>query len=338
MELHLVALLRAAWIAGTLPILIASIPSSRLHSFHGLVLGFARRGKTMPSSSYKFTVPQRFFCHFYVVAVVWTTLLVLATLLYAYRMAPLVSEPLLYSTVASQLTGGSHIFSLHKPRSTPLEHRYLVWRSVFLLLLMEVQVMRRLYETIYVFNYSSSARMHVFGYLTGLFFYTAAPLSLCCICAPEVFKFAANELKEFIVKGKNQMPVIEFDWWGYMSSLMKLGWPSWLGAAIFIWGWIHQHHCHAILGLLQEHKEQEGEYGIPHGDWFEIVSSPHYLAEIVIYGGLVVASGGSDLTIWLLFGFVASNLIFAAAETQRWYLHKFDNYPSNRFAIIPFVY
>lgn len=34
-------------------------------------------------------------------------------------------------------------------------------------------------------------------------------------------------------------------------------------------------------GLLQEHKEQEGEYGIPHGDWFEIVSSPHYLAEIV---------------------------------------------------------
>ena len=52
MELHLVALLRAAWIAGTLPILIASIPSSRLHSFHGLVLGFARRGKTMPSSSY----------------------------------------------------------------------------------------------------------------------------------------------------------------------------------------------------------------------------------------------------------------------------------------------
>ena len=43
------------------------------------------------------------------------------------------------------------------------------------------------------------------------------------------------------------MPVIEFDWWGYMSSLMKLGWPSWLGAAIFIWGWIHQHRCHAIL-------------------------------------------------------------------------------------------
>ncbi|KAL0534855.1 hypothetical protein IC582_029152 [Cucumis melo] len=55
---------------------------------------------------------------------------------------------------------------------------------------MEVQVLRRLYETIYVFNYSPSARMHIFGYLTGLFFYTAAPLSLCSNCIPEVYHFA----------------------------------------------------------------------------------------------------------------------------------------------------
>ncbi|KAK9284491.1 hypothetical protein L1049_023664 [Liquidambar formosana] len=51
MELGLALLLRAAWIAGTLPILLASIPSSLLSSFHGILLGFARRGKIMPSSS-----------------------------------------------------------------------------------------------------------------------------------------------------------------------------------------------------------------------------------------------------------------------------------------------
>ncbi|KAM3376184.1 hypothetical protein P3S68_014899 [Capsicum galapagoense] len=28
---------------------------------------------------------------------------------------------------------------------------------------------------------------------------------------------------------------------------MKLIWYSWMGAAIFCWGWIHQHCCHAIL-------------------------------------------------------------------------------------------
>ncbi|KAK9286340.1 hypothetical protein L1049_014733 [Liquidambar formosana] len=338
MKMVLVALLRAAWVAATLPILIASMPFSRLNSFHRALLGFAKRGKIMQSSSNKFTVPQRFFLHFYVVAVVWTTLLVLATWLYAYVMTPVVSEPLLFSTIASHLTGGSHIFSFHKSRSTPVEYRIRVWQSVFLLLLMEVQVLRRLYETIYVFNYSPSARMHIFGYLTGLFFYTAAPLSLCCIFAPEVFNFAANLVAEFIVKGKGHMPDIEFDWWGCVNPLLKLGWCQWIGAAIFIWGWIHQFRCHAILGSLREQSEQIDEYVIPCGDWFEIVSSPHYLAEIVIYAGLVVASGGADLTIWLLFGFVVANLVFAAAETHRWYRRKFDNYPSNRLAIIPFVY
>ncbi|KAL8509102.1 hypothetical protein ACS0TY_016337 [Phlomoides rotata] len=51
----------------------------------------------------------------------------------------------------------------------------------------------------------------------------------------------------------------------------------------------------------------------------KIGSSPHYLAEIVIYGGLVIATGFSDITIWLVFGFVVANLTSAAAETQKWY-------------------
>ncbi|PSS21711.1 Polyprenol reductase [Actinidia chinensis var. chinensis] len=338
MEMGIVALLRAAWVAVTLPILVASVPSSRLNLFHELVLGFAKRGKIMPSSSHKFTVPQRFFSHFYALAVLWTTSLLVGTWFYAYKMAPLVSEPLQYSTIASQLTGGSRIFSLHKPHSAASKQIYRVWESVFLLLLMEAHVLRRLIETIYVFKYSPSARMHIFGYFTGIFFYTAAPLSLCCTFAPEAFIFAENQLAEFIVKGKNQISTTEFDWWVITSPLMKLRWYSWIGMAIFFWGWIHQCRSHAILGSLRENSEQADDYVVPDGDWFDYVSSPHYLAEIVIYGGLVVASGGSDLTIWLLFGFVVANLVFAAAETQRWYLRKFDNYPTNRFAIIPFVY
>ncbi|KAM3695455.1 hypothetical protein ACJW30_07G131000 [Castanea mollissima] len=338
MEVGLVVLLRTAWIAGTLPILIALVPSSRLSWFRDLLLGFAKRGKLLQSSSKKFTVPQCFFCHFYVLAVVWTTFLLVTTWTYAYRTVPLVSEPFIYSSIPSYLTGGSPIFSWHNLRSTPMKQRYMVWRSVFLLLLMEVHVSRRLIETIYVFNYSPTARMHSFGYLTGLYFYMAAPLSLCCNFAPELYEFVTNRVAEFIVKGKSQMPAIEFDWWEFMNPLMKLGWRQWIGATIFFWGWIHQRRCHAILGSLRDQTEQVDEYVIPHGDWFESVSSPHYLAEIVIYAGLLVASGGADLTIWLLFGFVVANLAFAAAETHRWYIRKFDNYPSNRHAIIPFLY
>ncbi|KAF9684428.1 hypothetical protein SADUNF_Sadunf04G0117300 [Salix dunnii] len=408
MKFGLVELLRAAWIAGTLPILIASLPCSWLGSFHGLVLGFARRGKIMKSSSHhRFTVPQRFFSHFYVVAVVWTTLLLLATWIYANRMETNVSEPFFYFDLGSYFTGSANIFSFHRSQLISSENKFRVWLSVFLLLLMEVQVLRRLFETLYVFKYSPSARMHIFGYLTGLFFYTAMPLTLCCTCAPNVFKFGTSEVMKFILNGRSSIQAVEFDFWDFVNPFLNLGWFQWIGGAIFLWGWIHQQRCHAILiifnemrsnnytfsggghfpsdvhmgyvielvvvcvaavvvvpkfetwssgwsciskpngqgalviaivpGSLREHVGKVDGYVIPCGDWFEIVSSPHYLAEIVIYAGVVFASGGADLTIWLLFGFVVSNLIFAAAETHRWYLQKFDNYPSSRVAIIPFV-
>ncbi|XP_015570788.1 polyprenol reductase 2 isoform X2 [Ricinus communis] len=282
MEFGLVGFLRVAWIAGILPIVIASLPFPKLGSFHRVILGFSKRGKIMESSSqYKFTVPQRFFTHFYVVAVVWTTFLLVATWLFAYKTAPLISEPFLYSNISSYLAGGSNIFSFRRSRLISVEHRYRVWLSVFLLLLMEVQALRRLLENSYVFNYSPSARMHIFAYLTGLFFYTAAPLSLCATCALEVFKFGKDEAAQFIIKGKSAMHSIEFDWWDFVNPLLKLGWYQWIGATLFLWGSIHQHHCHTILGSLREHGRKVDEYVIPHGDWFEIVSSPHYLAEIV---------------------------------------------------------
>nr|XP_043609323.1 polyprenol reductase 2-like [Erigeron canadensis] len=336
LELGLVSLIRIAWIAATLPILIACLPVPGLGWFRKVLLGFAKRGKVLQSKN-KFTVPQRYFSHFYVVAIFWTTILLVAVWAYAIKTLPSLIDQDLFSTITSHLTGGSHTFSSHKSLSTR-EYVYRVWLSVFMLLLMEAQVLRRFYETIYIFNYSPSARMHILGYFAGLFFYTAAPLSLCCTFAPEVFNFVKNLLVEFIVKGKDRMSRPEFNIWMFVTPFLRLRWYTWIGAAIFFWGWMHQFRCHEILGSLREKSEKMEEYVIPYGDWFEYVSSPHYSAEIVIYGGLLVASGGADLSLWLLFAFVVANLVFAATETQRWYLHKFDDYPRNRFAIFPFVY
>ncbi|XP_028755643.1 polyprenol reductase 2 isoform X1 [Neltuma alba] len=333
MEICIVLLLRLAWIAGTVPIIIASIPTSKLNWFRGALLGFAKRGKIMQSSSQKFTVPQRLFLHFYIVASVWTTFLLVSTSMYAYTMALSIADPYAVSTITSYLTGTSSI----KSDSSKIESIYVAWLSVFLLLLMEVQVLRRLHETICVFNYRPAARMHIVGYFTGLFFYIAAPLSLCCDCALEVRDFTAKLVIAFIVKDKVHMPETELDYSLILNHLFKLGWLPWFGATIFLWGWIHQYRCHTILGLLRKRSKQIEEYVIPHGDWFELVSSAHYLSEIVIYAGLLVASGGVNLTIWLLFVFVVANLAFAAVETHKWYLKKFEDYPSNRFVIIPFV-
>ncbi|KAK7312287.1 hypothetical protein VNO77_36047 [Canavalia gladiata] len=332
MDLLLVQFLRVAWLAAILPIIIASIPTSNLRWLRRILSCFASRGKTIHSPSQKFTIPQRFFSHFYAVASVWTTFLLVATWIYAYRMVPLVAEPFPYSAITSYLTGGSAI----RTGSSELRQRYVAWQAVFLLLLMDIHVLRRLFETVHVFNYSPSARMHIIGYLTGLFYYIAAPLSLCGDCAVEVFDFLSNLATEFIIKGKNQMPMPEVEFWQVINPLINLGWKHWIGAAIFLWGWIHQYQCHKILGSLRDSTRAD-EYVIPHGDWFEIVSSPHYLSEIVIYASFVVATGGTNLTIWLLFAFVVSNLSFAAVETHSWYRRKFEDYPNSRFAVIPFI-
>ncbi|CAN0919034.1 Polyprenol reductase 2 [Linum grandiflorum] len=290
MAIRIDRLLGAAWIAGTLPILVASLPISKLNHLHQLLLGFAKRGKIMKSSSNKFTVPQRFFLHFYALGFVWTTFLLVITWNYASQTAPLVPDPLDFSTAASHLIGGggggSRLLSLHKTHSRTAKHRYQVWVSVFLLLLMESHVLRRLYETIYVFKYSPSARMHVLGYLTGLFFYAAAPLSLCHFCALEALNFAADEVVELNAKSKQGDPSFIFgnqtDWRAFVKPILKLGWCQWGGALVFFWGWVHQHRCHQILGSLRrKRREQTDDYVIPGGDWFELVSSPHYLAEMV---------------------------------------------------------
>ncbi|KAI3915246.1 hypothetical protein MKX01_035505 [Papaver californicum] len=297
MEIKVDEVLRAAWLAAILPMLVASIPCR---------LSFALLG---------------FFLHFYVVAVVWTSLLLVMTWFYAYAMVPFGSNPLHFSA------GGSHV--------TSVEHGYRVWRIVFLLILMEIQVLIRLYETIYVFDYNPSAQMHILGYSLGYFFYLDS--------STPVFNFAIHQVAEFIVKGRPDKipirPISENDWLVYTHPFTVLEWSQWIGAAIFIWGWIHQRRCHAILGSLREQKEQNvDKYVIHNVDWFKFVSSPHYLVEIVIYGGLVFASGRSGLTIWLLFGFVVANLTFAATETHKWYIEKFAKYPSERRAILPFVY
>ncbi|KAK9012262.1 hypothetical protein V6N11_040325 [Hibiscus sabdariffa] len=245
-----------------------------------------------------FTVTQSFFLHFYLLGVVWTTTLLMGIWYFAYKVAPLSSESLSY-----------------------------VAASVFLSLLMEIHVLRRLYETFHVFNYSSSARMHIFGYLTGIYFYTAAPLSLCTFYSLEASNFAADQVAEFKVEGQEKLSITDFDLWGYVKPITRLGWCQWAGAAIFAWGWLlscdscmcfrlfkqndacfvtcaHPDAYFLVLvqGSLRERGDQTAKYVIPHGDWFEIVSSPHYLAEMV------------------------ANLAFAAAKTRRWCLPKFEDY------------
>ena len=46
---------------------------------------------------------------------------------------------------------------------------------------------------------------------------------------------------------------------------------------------------------------------IPFGDWFEYVSSPNYLAELMIYISMAVTFGFYNLTWWLVVTYVFFN-------------------------------
>ncbi|KAF3510458.1 hypothetical protein F2Q69_00004462, partial [Brassica cretica] len=206
---------------------IASIPSSKLRLFHELVWSITGRGKILPpSSSQKWTVPQKYFAHYYVFGVAWTTLLLAITWMYAFKMAPLSSEEFMFSRY---LTGGYHV-----------ESQFKVWRAVFLLLLMEIQVLRRLIESFYVFKYSPSARMNILTYLGGLY---------------SAFITLRNLVVGFISKGKDHISSSEFDLLSFLSPLMNLGWCQLIDPETML-----------IQGSLRKSPSQAKEYIIPHGD------------------------------------------------------------------------
>lgn len=107
---------------------------------------------------------------------------------------------------------------------------------------------------------------------------------------------------------------------------------------LFFWAYLHQYHCHNILGRLRTGKAKS-QYCIPNGDWFEFVSSPHYLAEMLIYLALSLCLAvHHPLTpMWLVFLSTCCTLSASAKQTHQWY-KKFEDYPTNRKIVIPYVY
>ncbi|MFS8031357.1 putative polyprenol reductase [Helianthus anomalus] len=84
-------------------------------------------------------------------------------------------------------------------------------------------------------------------------YYIATPLSLCCTITPEVLEFVKNlDITEL------NMLRTKFDIWLLLTPLLRLRWYAWIGAVIFVWGWVHQFRCHVILLSRHYGKLEEG--------------------------------------------------------------------------------
>lgn len=91
--------------------------------------------------------------------------------------------------------------------------------------------------------------------------------------------------------------------------------PHVQGVLVFFAGNVLQCQSHWILASLRAdiagkrgdhlHATADG-YALPQGGAFTLVSCPHYLGEIVIYIGLALILGWSNLSVWIVLAWVVS--------------------------------
>ena len=103
------------------------------------------------------------------------------------------------------------------------------------------------------------------------------------------------------------------------------------GLAIFITGYYINRYSDEVLKNIRS--DNETDYRIPQGRFFNLVSSPNYMGEIMIWVGWAVATwslSGLAFAVWTM-----ANLIPRARSNHEWYKRYFPEYPSQRRALIP---
>ena len=104
-----------------------------------------------------------------------------------------------------------------------------------------------------------------------------------------------------------------------------------LGALLFVSGLAANLHSDSILLALR----RSGRYEVPQGGMFRWISCPNYLGEIVEWIGFAVMTWSPAALAFAVW--TAANLIPRALSNHRWYIERFDDYPSNRAALLPGV-
>lgn len=106
------------------------------------------------------------------------------------------------------------------------------------------------------------------------------------------------------------------------------------GIAIFLVGIVGNFYHHYILSKLRT--EGEKEYKIPQGGMFDLVICPHYLFEILGFIGISCISQ----TVYAL-SFTAGTIGYLTGRsyaTRKWYLSKFEDFPKDVKALIPYIF
>ncbi|XP_062507386.1 3-oxo-5-alpha-steroid 4-dehydrogenase 1-like [Corticium candelabrum] len=107
-----------------------------------------------------------------------------------------------------------------------------------------------------------------------------------------------------------------------------------IGIVLYIIGYVINKH--ADLKLRSLRNRGGSSYSIPRGGLFEYISCPNYFGELLEWLGWTIATWSLAGLVWLLF--TMATFIPRARHNHQWYQHLFEDYPSQRKALIPCVY
>jgi 3-oxo-5-alpha-steroid 4-dehydrogenase 1 len=107
-----------------------------------------------------------------------------------------------------------------------------------------------------------------------------------------------------------------------------------IGIIMFVGGFVINQYSDYILINLR--KPGETGYKIPRGFLFEYVSCPNLLGELIEWTGFFIMTWSLPTLTFAIWTF--ANLAPRAVAHHKWYKEKFPNYPSNRKALIPFLW
>ncbi|KAF2900043.1 hypothetical protein ILUMI_06147 [Ignelater luminosus] len=260
---------------------------------------FAYKGKTTRLKPVE--VPKAWFRHFYV----YSSILTIATLILAIAVLIFnVSVPRKILNILDA-AGGTN----RKATVTSVS-------ALLALTLLTIQCCRRMYDTHFVSVFGKTSRMNLSHYLIGFIHYTGAVFAILV----EAPRFSRS--------------------YGVVFRWIDLTYIDVVAALFFLWANWHQYKATVILANLR--KDKKGSiitdvHKLPCGDWFEYVSSPHLLAEILMYFALTVILR-NNVTWLYIFAWVLSNQVETALLSHWWYKETFSDFPKQRRAIIPFIY
>ncbi|XP_042017555.1 very-long-chain enoyl-CoA reductase-like [Salvia splendens] len=125
----------------------------------------------------------------------------------------------------------------------------------------------------------------------------------------------------------------------YNQQLMlQLQEPSvdlkYIGAALFLVGIGGNFYHHFLLSKLRNKGEKQ--YKIPQGGLFSLVICPHYFFEIIGFWGI---SCISQTVFSVCVGLSTTFYLMGRSHaTRRWYQSKFEDFPKDVKALIPFIF